>query len=166
MHSYLNGIMYKLYNNEPHTYTNPVYYNIIYNMDKLDECKDQILNGLRSGMSLSDMYILAELDITDIERLEADTFFMNQCKAAPKLLEIDLLKGLQTIINVQKADGKESATVWLLEKMNPRWAGKTDVSKSGTVNINFGTIDLETEDSVEINLGKKAATAVENSTGA
>lgn len=112
--------------------------------------KDQILNGLRAGMSLADMYILAELDPVDMARLDEDMFFQAQCKAAPKVLEHDLLTNLKRIINVQVADGKESATVWLLEKLNPRWTGKTDTSKAGVVNINFGAVDIDKEPTVNI----------------
>lgn len=112
--------------------------------------KDQIINGLRAGMSLADMYILTELDPIDMERLDNDAFFQAECKAAPKLLEYDLLNNLKKIIGVQAIDGKESATVWLLEKLNPRWTGKTDSSKAGVVNINFGAVDIDKEPTVSI----------------
>ena len=123
------------------------------------EHKTQIINGLKAGMTLEDMYILMGCDAADIIELDADELFQAEVKAAPKMLEFDLLRNMHAAIKIQEAEGKTAGAQWFLEKINPRWAGKTDNTKPGVINISFGNkkMKLEDEDSVEVFIPTKSS---------
>lgn len=120
-------------------------------MSAIDQKKDLILNGLKAGMDLDDLFIMARCSPNEILTLKADEYFMSDCKCAPKELEIDLLKQLHQAILVQTDKGKDHGVTWLLGKINPRYSDRPENGdKPGIINIYTEPLDLKAMPTVDI----------------
>lgn len=112
---------------------------------------DQILTGISLGMPLDHMFILVELSPQEMEELRKDELFMSRAAAASKKLTYDLLKDLQSIIEVQKDKGKDHAVTWLLEKTDAYFRPNNEGGdKPGVVNIFTKEVALANSDTVSI----------------
>lgn len=115
-----------------------------------EQYKTQIINGIKSGMTLADMYILIGFNEEDIALVETDPYFVAEAASAPKILEHEILTNMLTAIETQNSKGRTSGSQWLLERLNPRWAGAGEVGQANSVHINFDSVDIDNDDTVTI----------------
>jgi hypothetical protein len=100
--------------------------NLWYNGNMItQDQEDSIYNALLVGMALEDAYIYAGLSPNQILFVSEDTEYQLKFRKLTKEMEFSLLDNMRLASNRQVASGKHEATAWLLEKLYPRYSGKT-----------------------------------------
>jgi hypothetical protein len=114
-----------------------------------EQSLDVIKTGVSRGMQLSDAYILAGLSAEEIEEVENSSVIQQELMAAERTLELDLLKDMRSVAQIQRAAGKHEATAWLLEHLYSRYTKRgEDMSLKGMIHIHTGS---STGAKVEVN---------------
>lgn len=121
-------------------------------MDK----RDLVLNCVSLGMDLKKAYYAAELTQEEMDELDADDFFQRKAKAKEAILERDLLKRLDEVIDMNVKKGNSKELRFKLGATNSKWRNQGGGSSqaAGTINIFTKEHKLEDEDTVEIHKGK------------
>jgi hypothetical protein len=96
--------------------------------------KDNIYNALIVGMTLEDAYIFAGCTPNEILLDKEDEESQLYWAHMHKQLEYTLLDNMKSVCLKQVAVGRHEATVWMLEKLFPRYAAK-NLGDVGTINL-------------------------------
>lgn len=103
---------------------------------------DLITNALSVGMALEDACVYAALSPAQIAYVMEDETMQGRFAQVRKQHEYRLLNTLDNIIETQQRMGKEGATTWLLERINPRYSGKPQDEKQ-SIHLHFNDTDPE-----------------------
>ena len=122
-------------------------------MDK----KDLILNCVALGMDLKQAYYAVELTQEEMDELDNDPLFQRKAMAKKAILERDLLRKLDDVIDMNTKKGNSKELRFKLGATNSKWRnqGGGAVPAAGTINIYTKEYDLNNEDTVEINRKKE-----------
>ena len=119
-------------------------------MVKFDEdMRAQYIAALNKGMSFESACAYAQIPQEIVEKLEADAEEMFIMKQTLGGLEHTLLSRMHTISKRQARQGNERVTVWLLERLFPRYA-QQGVSEGGAIHLHVDSQKLENLDTVDI----------------
>lgn len=122
-------------------------------MDK----KDLILNCVALGMDLKQAYYAVELTQEEMDELDNDPLFQRKAMAKKAILERDLLRKLDDVIDMNTKKGNSKELRFKLGATNSKWRnqGGGAAPAAGTINIFTKEYDLNAEDTVEINRNKE-----------
>lgn len=90
-----------------------------------------VLELSRLGMDFDRAVIIAECTLPEIEEMQNDAQYMARISFSAAVLERDLLKKMETIVDMNSAVGQSTEVRWLLERINPKWAGSTKIVGKG-----------------------------------
>lgn len=121
---------------------------MIYDLPKTD----LIHNALSIGMSLQDAYIYAGCTEQEISEWSQDEEKQREWSGIIKRQEYSLLEKLGVVIDKQVNRGNESALVWLLSRLNPRYTDKPK-TELPDIHLHMDSTDPKEYDTVEINQG-------------
>ena len=111
--------------------------------------QDKIFNALTVGMALTDAYVYAGLTEAEITEATDNVALQTKWHSIIKGFEFSLLSSLNEIAHKQARVGREGATVWMLEKMFPRYSSKPQPDV-GEVHLHFNNVDPTEYDTVEV----------------
>ena len=105
-------------------------------MERLQVCKSSITSCLDKGLALEQAFLVAGCSGDEIEALKADHIFMQLVEQRKALLELDYLKKLNGIADLNAARGKSDEVRFILGVLNPeRYSGKKKGEGDGNTNV-------------------------------
>lgn len=122
-------------------------------MDK----RDLIYNCVELGMELKRAYFAAELSQEEMDELDNDPMFQRKIKAKEAIMEQQLLQKLDRAIDANLLKGETKELRFKLGAINSRWKpnGTAAGAGSGVINIFTESVDVDSDDTVEVSGGSK-----------
>lgn len=105
-------------------------------MERLQVCKQTIMPSLDKGLALDQAFLVAGCSVDEIAALKADEMFMQMVAQRTALLELDYLKKLNGVADINAARGKSDELRFMLGVLNPeRYGGKKKGEGDGNTNV-------------------------------